>query len=123
MASRKMRLMNLTLMKTMKTIKPFVDETLRAIPGTSTCPSSIAAACISSVAISFACTALPAFAQVRPDAGSTQRDLDQRPLDVPRARPPLSTEPARPALKVDESTRFAVTAVTVSGNSAFDSAT
>ena len=77
----------------------------------------------SSVAISFACTALPAFAQVRPDAGSTQRELDQRPLDVPRARPPLSTEPARPALKVDESTRFAVTAVTVSGNSAFDSAT
>lgn len=67
--------------------------------------------------------AAPAHAQVRPDAGSTQRDLDQRPLEAPRARPPLSTEPARPALKADDTQRFAVASVTISGNTAFDAAT
>ncbi len=65
----------------------------------------------------------PAIAQVRPDAGSTSRDLEQRPLEVPRARPPLSTEPARPALRADEATRFAVAALSISGNTAFDNAT
>ena len=64
-----------------------------------------------------------ATAQVRPDAGSTQRDLEQRPLEVPRAGSRLSTEPARPALRADESTRFAVSSLTVSGNTAFDAAT
>lgn len=63
----------------------------------------------------------PAQAQVRPDAGSTQRDLDQRPLEVPRAAPPLSTEPARPALKADDAQRFTIAAVKISGNTAFAS--
>ncbi len=63
----------------------------------------------------------PAQAQVRPDAGSTQRDLEQRPLEVPRVRPPIAIEPARPALKADDAHRFLVSAVTISGNTAFAS--
>lgn len=64
---------------------------------------------------------VPAQAQLRPDAGSTQRELDQRPLEVPRATPPLSTEPARPALKAGDAQQFTVTAIKFSGNTAFAS--
>jgi len=61
------------------------------------------------------------YAQVRPDSGSTQRDLEQRPLEVPRAAPPIRTEPARPALRADETQRFTVAALKLSGNTAFAS--
>ena len=72
-----------------------------------------------------AAVALPcaAIAQVRPDAGSTQRDLEQRPLEVPRAGPTLPSAPTRPALNTDQSARFTVAAVTISGSTAFDAAT
>lgn len=60
-------------------------------------------------------------AQVRPDAGSTQRDLAPRELELPRPAPALPTGPARPALKVDETQTFTVTAVRVTGNRAFAS--
>lgn len=60
--------------------------------------------------------------QVHPDAGSTLRDTQQRPLEVPRADPALPRAPARPALHADESVRFTVKAVRVSGDTAFDEA-
>lgn len=60
--------------------------------------------------------------QVRPDAGSTLRDTQQRPLEMPHAVPALPRAPARPALHADESVRFTVKAVRVSGNTAFDEA-
>jgi hemolysin activation/secretion protein len=69
----------------------------------------------------FFAVVVSAHAQVRPDAGSTQRDLEQRPLEVPRATPPIRTEPARPALKADEAQRFTVVALRVSGNTVFAS--
>lgn len=73
-----------------------------------------------------AMAALPLAARaqtVRPDAGSTQRDLEQRPLEVPRAGPELPSAPARPAINADAQARFTVAAVTVTGNTAFDAAT
>ncbi|MBT2115602.1 hypothetical protein KK141_07720 [Dyella sp. LX-66] len=51
------------------------------------------------------------------------RDIEQRPLQVPRASPALPSLPARPALEADENVRFTVKAVSVSGNTAFDAAT
>ncbi len=72
-------------------------------------------------AVFFAAAVLAGYAQaqVRPDAGATQRDLEPRTLEVPRASPPLLTEPARPALKADDTQSFRVTAVRISGNTAF----
>ena len=61
--------------------------------------------------------------QAHPDAGSTLRDIEQRPLQVPRAGPALPSLPARPALEADERVRFTVKAVSVSGSTAFDAAT
>jgi len=75
------------------------------------------------VALPLAALPLAIHAQVRPDAGSTQRDLDQRPLEVPRAGPSLPSAPARPALSADQGARFTVAALTFSGNTAFDAAT
>lgn len=78
--------------------------------------------------IALACGALflacaPAHGQVRPDAGSTQRDLEQRPLEVPRAAPRLPAAPARPALQGDATQRFVISALTISGNTAFPAET
>lgn len=73
----------------------------------------------------FAAMALPLAVraqQVRPDAGSTLRDTQQRPLEVPRAGPAMPRAPARPALHADRSVRFTVKAVKVSGNTAFGQA-
>ena len=58
---------------------------------------------------------------VRPDAGTIQRDLQQRPLEVPRAGPQLQPAPARPAQQGDAVTRFRVTALKFSGNTVFAS--
>ena len=65
----------------------------------------------------------PVQAQVRPDAGSLQRDLEQQPLEVPRASPKLPSAPARPAHKGDETQRFTVSALKISGNTAFPAET
>ena len=66
------------------------------------------------------CAAAPLMAQVvRPDAGTLQRDLDQRPLQVPRAGPQLKPAPARPALQGDATTRFRVAGLRVTGNTVF----
>lgn len=67
--------------------------------------------------------ATTALAQVRPDAGSTQRDLEQRQLEAPRRPPSIPAEPVRPALKADDTVRFAVTGVRISGNKAFPAET
>jgi hemolysin activation/secretion protein len=65
----------------------------------------------------------PVQAQVRPDAGSLQRDLEQRPLEAPRPSPALPGAPVRPALKADETQRFTVSALKIAGNNAFSSET
>jgi hemolysin activation/secretion protein len=67
--------------------------------------------------------AAPVQAQVRPDAGSLQRDLEQRPLEAPRPSPALPGAPSRPALNGAETQRFIVSTLKISGNSAFPAET
>jgi hemolysin activation/secretion protein len=67
--------------------------------------------------------AAPVQAQVRPDAGSLQRDLEQRPLEAPRPSPALPGAPLRPALKADATQRFTVSALKITGNSALPTET
>lgn len=73
--------------------------------------SALAAACLAWGA--------PAPGQVRPDAGSTQRDLEPPRLEAPRPAPALPGAPARPALRGDEDQRFTVASLKISGNTAF----
>ena len=100
-----------------------MPSTLRTIPTALHTIAPFLVAALPCTLLSLLSFAAQAQTPVRPDAGSTSRDLEQRPLEVPRPGPRLPPDPARPALRADDATRFAVASLSISGNTAFDAAT
>lgn len=81
--------------------------------------STLRRAAALAAAVLFFC--LPVRGQERPDAGSIQRELQRPSLETPRAAPRIPAETARAGDKADTGQRFIVSALNISGNTAFPS--
>jgi hemolysin activation/secretion protein len=67
------------------------------------------------------CTSFGGLAQAQVDAGSILRQQEQKPLEVPTRPAPMikQDEPARPALKPEDTPRFVLKGFHVTGNTVF----